>query len=661
VWEAETGQARRGLTRVVSLRARTYVFTRNACTHTCTDACLAGEATFQSIILQCDTTASRGLLSAAAAARTHVCSTSGLKRNLSGATLGRAFHKHVVDSLLVGLCTDFEHGSRSAVFFRELIMSMSLIETGATLELLESKAVEDWCSGGVAGMHLQGRAGLQLLARAAHFMLGGDDGGGGGCIIRVSRGQVDSSVSRLVETAAAQGYLAISLPSPGTRMGNSVGGTTGGWRDGETGGSTAVADVLVSDGAAFLDACAALALLTSPASDSPAARQYALCTLDSVLAVAKGVERGRLGGKNERGAEDGEDFRFFTSSGGEGRDEMKARDAVLKMAEQKAVGAVLLAIASLRNSDQDSSKQRMLRVLQLLLAGVHDDQTGEVGDTLAPDFAEALRMLLTLSRAVALSVRPPLRLTQDHGKAHDAVEGTTERAVGDLISSGLFVCISRILFVMPSCLWYASLDPCRPTLRTRGVDAVGGGSGSGGEGDEGSQLLEDLLQCLLSYISGLASDATTAHRDATPGAENAPERPQVGQEMRSGSLSVVSPQCVGAALSAINHLIAALMRTGSLSAASGPQANGQTGRGFGEQAFLRVCTACSGLALRLCQPQSVARSEQITLLALEEQCRGDAGSSAQYCRGVADLGLLLAVRYDILTHGFCLICMYTVR
>ena len=36
-------------------------------------------------------------------------------------------------------------------------------------------------------------------------------------------------------------------------------------------------------------------------------------------------------------------------------------------------------------------------------------------------------------------------------------------------------------------------------------------------------------------------------------------------------------------------------------------------------------------------------SEDLLLLALEERCLGDAGAIAQYCRGVAEFGLLLAV------------------
>ena len=104
------------------------------------------------MISQCDTTASRLLLSAAATARTHAPSPSGLKgkkRNYRGLDCGCTetsqlnFHDHLVDSLLAGLCTEFARGSGSAVFFRELIMGMSLADIVATLELLQDGALED--------------------------------------------------------------------------------------------------------------------------------------------------------------------------------------------------------------------------------------------------------------------------------------------------------------------------------------------------------------------------------------------------------------------------------------------------------------------------------------------------------------------------------------
>ena len=58
-------------------------------------------------------------------------------------------------------------------------------------------------------------------------------------------------------------------------------------------------EIAVTDGEAFLDACAALAVLSSPASDSPVARQYSLRKLQSSVAAhclasqAAKVEGGR--------------------------------------------------------------------------------------------------------------------------------------------------------------------------------------------------------------------------------------------------------------------------------------------------------------------------------------------------------------------------------
>jgi hypothetical protein len=222
------------------------------------------------MISQCDTTASRLLLSAAATARTHAPSPSGLKgkkRNYRGLDCGCTetsqlnFHDHLVDSLLAGLCTEFARGSGSAVFFRELIMGMSLADIVATLELLQDGALEDGFSCGSGGcgggMSLQGRTGVEILARAAQLMFGSGvdlrgadvtaerragggrrewgqeaaraaEGGGGagektegrggeageggeGYGIRVSRELVDTSVSFLVHTAALQGYLSLSI------------------------------------------------------------------------------------------------------------------------------------------------------------------------------------------------------------------------------------------------------------------------------------------------------------------------------------------------------------------------------------------------------------------------------------------------------------------
>ena len=254
----------------------------HACTHkrkqTCIPMCMhahvhtyvharAGEASFGHMISQCDTTTSRLLLFAAATARTRAPGTSGLKgktKNYRGLGCGCTetgqldSHEHLVDSLLAGLCTEFARGSGSAVFFRELIMSMSLADIVATLELLQDRALEDGFSCGSGGCgggtSLQGRPGVEILARAAQLMFGsgvdlrGADvtaerragggrrdggqvawraaGGGGGAggktegsggeggegyIIRVSRELVDTSVSFLVHTAAMQGYLSLSL------------------------------------------------------------------------------------------------------------------------------------------------------------------------------------------------------------------------------------------------------------------------------------------------------------------------------------------------------------------------------------------------------------------------------------------------------------------
>jgi hypothetical protein len=228
----------------------------------------AGEASFGHMISQCDTTASRLLLSSAATARNHAPSPSGLKekkRNYRGLDCGLTetgqlnFHEHLVDSLLAGFCTEFVRGSGSEVFFRELIMGMSFTDIVATLELLQHRALEDGFSCGSGGcregMSLQGRPGVEILARAAQLSssvylrgadatadrgagggrrewgqeagraaeggggagektegIGGEGGGGGeGYVIRVSRELVDTSVSFLVHTAAMQGYLSLSL------------------------------------------------------------------------------------------------------------------------------------------------------------------------------------------------------------------------------------------------------------------------------------------------------------------------------------------------------------------------------------------------------------------------------------------------------------------
>jgi len=157
--------------------------------------------------------------------------------------------------------------------------------------------------------------------------------------------------------------------------------------------------IAVTDGEAFLDACAALAMLSSPASDPPVARHYSLKKLESSVVAhcltsqAAKVEGGGVGGRsNAFGEEDVQDFRFVASAvrqvnGGKG-----TTDAVLEMTEQKAVASVLLAFLSL-HSVQDSSstllgagelqvvsrREPVLRVLQLLLAA-YDDRTGVVGD-----------------------------------------------------------------------------------------------------------------------------------------------------------------------------------------------------------------------------------------------------------------------------------------
>ncbi len=278
------------------------------------------------------------------------------------------------------------------------------------------------------------------------------------------------------------------------------------------------------------------------------------------------------------------------------------------------------------------------------------------------DFAETLRVLLTVFGAPSLAHRPQLRSThalrgEGEGAAQRAAQRpTTERAVGDLLRSGLFVCISRILNIMPTCLAHAYLDPGLPALRVGRVGAGGGGGGRVVHGGGGGELPEDLLAFLLDYISGLGTDAAAEHRDERQGggdrenereeggrqrAGTAHERPQAGEELYSHGVS--ESQCLGAALSAVNNLVAALLLTpsGSLPAAPGPLERA------GEQVFLRVCTVYSAVALRLCQSQrggvGGVGSEDLLLLALEERCLGDAGAIAQYCRGVAEFGLLLAV------------------
>ena len=158
--------------------------------------------------------------------------------------------------------------------------------------------------------------------------------------------------------------------------------------------------IAVTDGEAFLDACAAMAVLSSPASDSPVARQYSLRKLESCVAAhcltsqAAKVEEGGVGGRaNAFAEEDIEDFRLLASAGRQVHGEKETTDAVREMTEQKAVASVLLAFVSLQNSDKDSSftllgagelqvvarREPVLRVLQLLLAA-HDDRRGVVGD-----------------------------------------------------------------------------------------------------------------------------------------------------------------------------------------------------------------------------------------------------------------------------------------
>ena len=273
------------------------------------------------------------------------------------------------------------------------------------------------------------------------------------------------------------------------------------------------------------------------------------------------------------------------------------------------------------------------------------------------DFAETLRMLLTVFGDLSLTHRPQLCSTDALREAAEWAEQrpTKERDVGDLLRSGLFVCISRILNMMPTCLSHANLDPGLPALRVGGLGAGGGGGGSM-RGGGGGELLEDLFGFLLDYLSGLGADAAAEHRDERQGggdrenereeggrqrAGTAHERPQAGEELYSHGVS--ESQCLGAALSAVNNLVAALLLTpsGSLPAAPGPLERA------GEQVFLRVCTVYSAVALRLCQSQrggvGGVGSEDLLLLALEERCLGDAGAIAQYCRGVAEFGLLLAV------------------
>ena len=159
-------------------------------------------------------------------------------------------------------------------------------------------------------------------------------------------------------------------------------------------------EIAVTDGEAFLDACAALAILASPASDSLVARHYSLRKLESPVAAhclasqAAKVEGGAVEGRaNAFGQEDVEDFRLVASAGRQVYGEKGTTDAVLEMTEQKAVASVLLAFVSWQNSDEDSSstllgagelqvvprREPVFRVLQLLLAA-HDDRRGVVGD-----------------------------------------------------------------------------------------------------------------------------------------------------------------------------------------------------------------------------------------------------------------------------------------
>jgi hypothetical protein len=67
-----------------------------------------------------------------------------------------------------------------------------------------------------------------------------------------------------------------------------------------------VVKIAVTDGEAFLDACAALAMLSSPASDPPVARHYSLKKLESSVVAhcltsqAAKVEGGGVGADRMR-------------------------------------------------------------------------------------------------------------------------------------------------------------------------------------------------------------------------------------------------------------------------------------------------------------------------------------------------------------------------
>ena len=482
------------------------------------------------------------------------------------AAAGMCAHEHFVESILEHLAEEHKPATQRhrAQHCLSVVADLSLPEVQNTLELLEAQQgahteidSEDcnyFCSAGYC------RASVRLFSRAGRLMLGGDADRAQCGLHGVPRRQITAALQCLLETCCLARHISLR------RCGG----------DGE--GSATGAQLTVTDSEAFVDACAALALLTCRTCADSAMR-----TIARTLAVDTGlfcdVDQGVPGREIDSAKMDRVDL-ACEADGAAQRTKMTL-DFAAELSQRKAISALIIAQFSVdREMVGDRCRRVMLRALLRLLCsgawqpttGLSDHVNGSDDDS-EHEFVEAMHVLWDLFRP------PPVRT---EAKEPCAVEQDT---VWGLLIEGLFVCIPRIFAFFPCCFARASFE-C-------------------------SFKPEGLVPFALDYIMSFVSQ----------------EQSSCGKTAHG----------LGAALSAVNCFIAAHMLRGSLTAGhAGRRLFLRACRVYGQLA-LCVCTD----RVRTNEDGCGDTVANIVKHCVEAPYAAEGWRHIEICRGIGGMGMVL--------------------
>ena len=482
------------------------------------------------------------------------------------AAAGMCAHEHFVESILEHLAEEHKPATQHhrAQHCLSVVADLSLPEVQNTLELLEAQQgahteidSEDcnyFCSAGYC------RASVRLFSRAGRLMLGGDANRAQCGLHGVPRRQITAALQCLLETCCLARHISLR------RCGG----------DGE--GSATGAQLTVTDSEAFVDACAALALLTCRTCADSAMR-----TIARTLAVDTGlfcdVDQGVPGREIDSAKMDRVDL-ACEADGAAQRTKMTL-DFAAELSQRKAISALIIAQFSVdREMVGDRCRRVMLRALLRLLCsgswqpttGLSDHVNGSDDDS-EHEFVEAMHVLWDLFRP------PPVRT---EAKEPCTVEQDT---VWGLLIEGLFVCIPRIFAFFPCCFARASFE-C-------------------------SFKPEGLVPFALDYIMSFVSQ----------------EQSSCGKTAHG----------LGAALSAVNCFIAAHMLRGSLTAGhAGRRLFLRACRVYGQLA-LCVCTD----RVRTNEDGCGDTVANIVKHCVEAPYAAEGWRHIEVCRGIGGMGMVL--------------------